>query len=378
MAPPPRLTPERWAEVKLAWEKDERAGFEWLVRELELPVSPQAVRKRATTKGQEWVKASGAAVRVRAPKRAENAPKAAPAAPRKSTRDQKGRGSAVGEPEGGEQSPPKGFRKGIVPKRKKPASKGIVIDMATGEMDEPNGSDGSAGDGSDGYDDDGSDGYARQKWTPTIGSDEYLWRDQTPMVPPKDPEGKRGRPTVYQNIFAHQAFTFCLHGATNDDLATMFQVSTRTINRWLIDHKEFCHAVMAGRTKADSEVSKAIYKSAVGFWVPEVHVSNYKGKITLTEVQKYYPPNLGAAIFWNTNRAPDKWSSNPQLPPADPSSNAPFAEELDQQYQLSMQASAARAAKAREDRRRNGLFGKRPDLDNPEGDLLLEGSEDIE
>lgn len=43
----PKLNPEQWHDVRVAWESDPREGYTWLVEELGLPVSPPAVRKTA-------------------------------------------------------------------------------------------------------------------------------------------------------------------------------------------------------------------------------------------------------------------------------------------------------------------------------------------
>lgn len=118
-------------------------------------------------------------------------------------------------------------------------------------MDAPATEDGSQEHGSHGSNHEGSQGSnhegSRHKWIMNLGSKEALWRETIPMVPEKIDEGGRGRPATYQKLFAHQAFMFCLKGATNETLAELFQVNVRTINRWLNDHKEFCHAVMACR-----------------------------------------------------------------------------------------------------------------------------------
>lgn len=160
-------------------------------------------------------------------------------------------------------------------------------------------------------------------------------------------------------------------GATNEDLAALFQVSVRTINRWLVEHKEFCHAVQAGKADADARVAAAVFKRAVGFKVPEVHISSYKGEVTITEVEKYYPPDPGAAAMWLYNRQPERWRANPELPPPDPGGDMPFDAEMDALYAQSMEASKARAEAARLDRQRHGLFGKRPELDNLEEEPVL-------
>ena len=56
MAAIPKLSPDQWAAVRVKWEGDTRKGFPWLVEELSLPVSAEAVRLRS--KSESWVKAS--------------------------------------------------------------------------------------------------------------------------------------------------------------------------------------------------------------------------------------------------------------------------------------------------------------------------------
>ena len=47
MPTPPKLSPEQWGGVRRAWENDSRPAFTWIVKTMGLPVSPNAVRKRA-------------------------------------------------------------------------------------------------------------------------------------------------------------------------------------------------------------------------------------------------------------------------------------------------------------------------------------------
>lgn len=50
----PKLSPEQWSTVRKKWEGDEREGFTWLIDELKLGISPQAIRKVAARDG--WTK----------------------------------------------------------------------------------------------------------------------------------------------------------------------------------------------------------------------------------------------------------------------------------------------------------------------------------
>lgn len=55
MAAKPKLDPAQWSQVRARWEGDERKGFPWLVVDMALPVSAEAVRQRAKAEG--WAKA---------------------------------------------------------------------------------------------------------------------------------------------------------------------------------------------------------------------------------------------------------------------------------------------------------------------------------
>lgn len=57
MAAKPKLTAEQWANVRANWEIDPRKPLAWLVQELALPVSAEALRLRA--KAEAWEKATG-------------------------------------------------------------------------------------------------------------------------------------------------------------------------------------------------------------------------------------------------------------------------------------------------------------------------------
>lgn len=54
MAAKPKLSPEEWNHARKIWEADERKGFPWLIEELDLPVSAEALRLRSKSEG--WTK----------------------------------------------------------------------------------------------------------------------------------------------------------------------------------------------------------------------------------------------------------------------------------------------------------------------------------
>lgn len=58
---------------------------------------------------------------------------------------------------------------------------------------------------------------------------------------------------------------------------------------------------------ADAEVGERLFQRACGYSHPDVHISNYQGAITQTEITKHYAPDTTACIFWLKNRRPDLW-----------------------------------------------------------------------
>lgn len=123
-----------------------------------------------------------------------------------------------------------------------------------------------------------------------------------------------GRPTKYdQETMPEQARKICVLGAINDDLANFFEVSVSTVNLWKVEHPEFSDAIKRGKQVADSKVARALYERATGYEHPDVHVSNYKGEVTLTPITKRYVPETAAAIFWLKNRDPDRWRDKVQI-----------------------------------------------------------------
>lgn len=116
-----------------------------------------------------------------------------------------------------------------------------------------------------------------------------------------------GRPTKYREEYANQAYKLCLLGYTNAELADFYNIAISTITEWMNKQPEFSSAIKRGRDIADAEVVESLYLRARGYSHPDVHVSNFMGKITVTEITKHYPPDTAAAFIWLKNRHPEKW-----------------------------------------------------------------------
>ena len=130
-----------------------------------------------------------------------------------------------------------------------------------------------------------------------------------------------GRPSKYKPEYADLARKFGLLGATNDELARMFEVATSTIDKWIAEIPEFSGALKEGREVADQTVADRLFKRATGYEHQAVKIMAYEGVSFEHEYIEKYPPDTTAAIFWLKNRRPDLWrdktetevSGNPEL-----------------------------------------------------------------
>lgn len=109
-------------------------------------------------------------------------------------------------------------------------------------------------------------------------------------------------------------------GLTDEQIAGNMGINVRTLYNWKKKCIPIVQSLKIGKEVADIEVENALRKKALGFRETEQAVSTRKtveyenGKrvreITepiVTEVEKYYPPDTTAQIFWLKNRKPEQW-----------------------------------------------------------------------
>lgn len=114
---------------------------------------------------------------------------------------------------------------------------------------------------------------------------------------------KSGRPSLYRSGFCELATSFCLLGATNEELASRFGVTKETVQDWMREKPEFKAAVHAGREGFDERVAGALGQRALGYSHPEEVIHFTKGgRVLRAKTRKQYPPDPTAAKFWLTNR----------------------------------------------------------------------------
>jgi hypothetical protein len=121
---------------------------------------------------------------------------------------------------------------------------------------------------------------------------------------------KLGRPTLYKPEYDEQARDQCLLGATNAELAALFDVGRRTIDRWIADIPSFAAAVHEGRAVADARVARSLYERAVGFRCTVQRTVLHRGEERTLTNTVHYPPDTQACIFWLRNRRRSTWGNH--------------------------------------------------------------------
>ena len=114
-------------------------------------------------------------------------------------------------------------------------------------------------------------------------------------------------PSKFREKFVDQARVLTQLGATDNELAEFFKTTVRTINNWKAKFPDFANALRVGKVEADERVTRSLYQRAVGYSVPETHISVHQGKVIKTELMKHFPPDTTACIFWLKNRRPEEW-----------------------------------------------------------------------
>ena len=118
-------------------------------------------------------------------------------------------------------------------------------------------------------------------------------------------KGAGGRPSNYKEDYARMAGILAKRGLTDAELA---DVKEQTVNNWKKAHPEFFESLKHGKEEFDARVEMKLAERAMGYTHKEVKLAQIEGTFTdAKEVDKHYPPDVTACIFWLKNRKPDEW-----------------------------------------------------------------------
>lgn len=130
---------------------------------------------------------------------------------------------------------------------------------------------------------------------------------------PQEGANPVGRPSSYKPEYAEQGYKLTLMGATDEKLASFFNVAESTINLWKLEYPEFSESITRGKEIADSEIAESLFHRAKGYSHPEDDIrtvaagGNMGSEIVITPTVKHYPPDTAAASLWLRNRQPKLW-----------------------------------------------------------------------
>lgn len=132
---------------------------------------------------------------------------------------------------------------------------------------------------------------------------------------PPDAKAKTGRLSKYRAEFARMARVFCGgRGATDAQLAELFDVTETTVNNWKREHPAFRKALEA-KGYADEEVVESLFRGAVGYDYEE-EVATYdakRGEWVKTTVLRHEPGNATKQVYWTKNRLRDRFRDKQEI-----------------------------------------------------------------
>lgn len=115
------------------------------------------------------------------------------------------------------------------------------------------------------------------------------------------------------------AWSLAIKGATNEEIAEAFGISTRTFIRWRKQYPELDKAVFDGKNVADAKVEKSLYQRAVGYTVTDKETivdtdqdGNVK-PVRVKNITKHIPPDTMSCIYWLNNRQRKYWSQKQEV-----------------------------------------------------------------
>ena len=135
------------------------------------------------------------------------------------------------------------------------------------------------------------------------------------MTKRKAPEDHKpdGQPTKYKQEYDQMAYRHCLLGATDEQLAELFGVSTGTLHNWRKAHPKFLSAIEKGKRDTDAKVAEALLNRALGYSHIETKTFCFQGEIITKDIINHYPPDTQAASLWLRNRQPALWRDKTEV-----------------------------------------------------------------
>jgi len=122
-----------------------------------------------------------------------------------------------------------------------------------------------------------------------------------------------GRPSKFDHIDMEHVRKLAEAGWTDKQMSDFFEVSEVTWNAWKKKSGKFLKSLKDWKESADEKVERSLYERACGYTHPESKLNVIDGQVVETIVQRHYPPDSTALIFWLKNRLPKEWRDKAEL-----------------------------------------------------------------
>ena len=129
----------------------------------------------------------------------------------------------------------------------------------------------------------------------------------------KTTKRKRGPAPKINKIDMDEVVRIAEIGLTDNQIAKALGITKQTLNNYKKKYPEFFDSLKKGKKIADDKVVVSLYRRALGYSHPDIHVSTFQGQVTVTPIMKHYPPDVAAITLWLKNRLPDEWRDKKEI-----------------------------------------------------------------
>lgn len=122
-----------------------------------------------------------------------------------------------------------------------------------------------------------------------------------------------GQEVKWNSDRPREAYELALLGCTDKEIAKVMGIQLVTLDKWKTRKPSFAKWLQRGKEYTDAKVAHALLKRALGCSIPDSHISNFKGEITVTPIMKHFPPDVDACKSWLDRRQRERWGQKQQL-----------------------------------------------------------------
>lgn len=103
-------------------------------------------------------------------------------------------------------------------------------------------------------------------------------------------------------------------GLSLEQIASKIGVHSGTLAKWRVKYDKIGEALKKGREVVDTEVENSLLKRALGYNIflkkpMKIKKDQYEDEIVYVDEEVHIQGDVGAQIFWLTNRKPETWQN---------------------------------------------------------------------